>query len=149
MILVLFSLISYLASIAVAQLKVVREFQENCYSLKWLFFDRMVPMTIASGNATWTEHKLQQYVNIFTTELDNKANWKIMLSVFLFTLWQSVSVCQTSRWIQTQLKWVSWGGLYAVALQCVWTEQAKAILIHFIIYSSFWPNDADSSWASY
>lgn len=28
----------------------------------------MVPMTIASGNATWTEHKLQQYVNIFTTD---------------------------------------------------------------------------------
>lgn len=60
-----------------------------------------------------------------------------MLSVFLFTLWQSVSVCQTSRRIQTQLKWVYAGGLYAVALQCVWREQAKAILIHFIIYSSF------------
>lgn len=70
-----------------------------CSDFSWVF-DKVVPMTIAAGNAAWTEHTLQQSVNIFVPHItDNKANREIILSVFLFTWWERVSVCHTMEWV--------------------------------------------------
>lgn len=70
-----------------------------CSDFSWVL-DKVVPMTIAAGNAAWTEHILQQSVNIFVPHImDNKANRDIILSVFLFTWWERVSVCHTMEWV--------------------------------------------------